>query len=111
MNVHYPVIVNKEGEGILPYPRRHFPGLHDRFKANYADPIDVLAKPGDWPDSYLSFVAGVHYLCSGWIDVHQVSETHQALLCRRCGRIVTIPIEIDTFSKLVEYFKEYNGNE
>ena len=41
---------------------------------------------------------GVH--CRGFMDIQQVSETHQALTCRRCNFRLLLPISVRTYGDL-----------
>lgn len=49
---------------------------------------------------------GVHELCTGFIDCKPVSKSHNALLCRRCGLRIVIPIAVSTFGKLRQWCAE-----
>ena len=62
------------------------------------------SKVGD--ERELSTCIGVHGTCSGWVDIKQVSKTHQAILCRSCNLRVVIPKEIKTYGQLRQYLKK-----
>ena len=46
-----------------------------------------------------------HDVCLGFVDQMEVSNTHNALLCRKCKMRIIIPKEINTWSNLKLYFK------
>lgn len=74
--------LTKQGEFLLSYP-------NDKNK----------------DDCVLSLCIGVHEFCEGWIDIGQVSKTHNALYCRRCNFRLLVPSEIDTWKKLESHLK------
>jgi hypothetical protein len=84
-----PVIVSEFGESLSHYP------------SNYKEPDDSQT---------LSTCVGVHS-CNGWVDRHNVSKTHMALNCRRCGWRVVLPQTIETFADLRAYFFPFQPTE
>ena len=44
--------------------------------------------------------AGVHQHCEGEISVSPISDSHQAIFCKKCGLRVLIPIGIKTYEDL-----------
>ena len=56
-------------------------------------------------DIELDLVAGVHKICKGWMDVMSVSDTHNALICRRCKLRVVIPNHIRSWKQLSTHMK------
>ena len=68
----------------------------------------------EWNDDYeesshLSSTIGTHVLCDGFIDIKEVSQTHNVLSCRACGLRFYIPIKVDTYGKLRKYMKSEVG--
>jgi len=59
-------------------------------------------------ETQLGYGVHGHNLCGGFVDIFEVSTTHNALHCRRCGLRVVIPKEVDTLGKLQEYFCQFN---
>ncbi len=51
-------------------------------------------------DMKLVSCIGSHEFCAGWMNVVQVSETQQALHCRRCNFRLVIPLVVNTWKKL-----------
>jgi len=47
-----------------------------------------------------------HAVCNGFIDLCDVSNTHYALLCRKCGLRIVLPNDIDTWRKLEKFCKQ-----
>lgn len=73
---------------------------------------DALSEyPNSDPEKYpqLSTCIGAHDICNGWMDIHEISKTHSAITCRKCGLRVVIPKEIDTYHKLKKYFVQFNS--
>ena len=52
---------------------------------------------------------GLHKLCGGWVYVHEISETHSAIVCQSCCLRVAIPNNVRTFKDLREYLWESWG--
>lgn len=48
----------------------------------------------------LESCVGVHGLCSGFMDLHPASNTHNAISCRRCNLHVPISKQITTYGDL-----------
>lgn len=59
-------------------------------------------------DGSLRHSIGVHDTCNAWMDVREVSLTHNALVCRQCGLRVVIPKEVETYRQLRDHFSEFN---
>ena len=57
-------------------------------------------------ESKICFYINVHQSCNGFVDLKEVSETHNALLCRCCGLRIVIPKNIDTYGKLRQWRAE-----
>lgn len=51
-------------------------------------------------DSRLKDCVGVHDFCTGCMDRTRVTETHSALVCRRCHLRVLFPKEVTTYGEL-----------
>lgn len=49
---------------------------------------------------------GVHAVCRGFVDIHQTTLTHQALVCRRCKLRVVVPREVRTLGDLRRWSAE-----
>ncbi len=43
---------------------------------------------------------GVHSLCWGFMHMHQVSKTHNALHCKKCGLRIVISNKLKTYGDL-----------
>ena len=56
-------------------------------------------------DTKLSGCIGIHENCNGRLDIIKVSETHKAVLCKRCKLRIVIPEQVDTYQKLRRYLK------
>jgi len=68
----------------------------------------LLKYPGsqDTDESKLSPCIGIHEICSSWVDVRQISDTHNAICCRCCNLRIVIPNTIETFGQLRCWLKE-----
>jgi hypothetical protein len=78
-----PIILNELGETLLDYfyPENRTP--EDRKFAGSA--------------------VGVHEFCKGFVDLQEISKTHNAICCRFCHMRIAIPKEVDTFGKLRQW--------
>ena len=74
------VVVSAEGDVILPYS---------------SDSSET---------SKLSCCIGTHDICNGWVDIVQTTPNKHVLHCRNCGLRIVMPVEVDTFAKMREYF-------
>ena len=63
--------------------------------------VDLLKHSRD--SDQVSFCAGVHLICRGWIDRHHSSAIRDALTCRRCGLRISFPKTIQTYGELRTY--------
>lgn len=84
-----PILLNKNGEKLNDYPN---------------------SEGGD--KKRLSNPIGVHAICSGWVDIGKISETHKAIACRGCHLRIVIPKEIKTYGDLRKHLiKQINEEE
>ncbi len=63
-------------------------------------------------DMNLNYGLLSHRFCSGFIDINQISKTHQSFSCRRCNFRFVFPLVLNTWNKLRKYLKSTpNGRE
>lgn len=74
------IVLSASGEALRPYP-----------DSDMAD-----GKP-------LGMCIAVHYICNGFVDLKEVSPTHNAIVCRSCHWRVVIPNSIETFGELRQW--------
>lgn len=79
-----PIVLTRFGETLVKYP-----GSSDTEESELE-----------------SVLAGVHAVCSGWIDKKAVSSNHFALICRNCGLRILVPDFVKTFAQLRGYCKQ-----
>ena len=48
---------------------------------------------------------GIHRRCEGIVDLRDVSDTHNVIVCRRCALRLYIPDFVKTWSDLSDHFK------
>jgi len=51
-------------------------------------------------ESKLSSCVGLHMYCGGWMNRHNATKTHDAIVCRKCHLRVLFPKEIKTYGEL-----------
>lgn len=75
--------------------------IHGEILVPYAG-----AKEGN-PEEHLLSVGpiGIHAVCLGFIDMHKVSTTANALVCRVCNLRVVIPKLVTTWKQLQAHIK------
>ena len=83
-----PIALTNFGETLLEYPFVESP-----YTEGYTD------------ESELSTCVGIHGICNGWVDIKEISITHNALVCRYCNLRIVIPKTINTYGKLREFCK------
>ena len=44
-----------------------------------------------------------HFMCNGFVDIKEVSPTHNALVCRSCHLRVVVPNTVKTFGDLRQW--------
>jgi len=54
-------------------------------------------------DVELSLCIGIHNVCNGWVDISKVSESHQAIVCRKCYLRVVVPFWVKNYSDLYRW--------
>lgn len=82
-----PIVLNEYGDTLREYPHNETTWSKQEAEKN--------------PDNKeLSSCIGVHDICRGWMDIKQISQTHQRITCRACSFTMTIPLSIDTYGKL-----------
>lgn len=86
-----PLFITKSGEALAPYPS--VPPLFGEAK-----------KSDERMTGRIGSCFATHFICHGFIDLKQVSETHNAICCRSCGLRVVIPGAIETWEDLRAYF-------
>ena len=57
-------------------------------------------------DDTLSFGIKQHETCHGFVDIVQVSKTHQSFNCRKCNFRFVFPVEIETWSELKRFVRK-----
>ncbi len=67
----------------------------------YGDAIARQANAG--LDKNIDFGIKQHVICNGFVDLHQISNTHQAFSCRRCNFYLRFPIAITTWRLLMNF--------
>lgn len=80
------IIITEFGESIIPI---YESSLH---KSKNID-IDII-----------SGCFAIHWICNGFVDIKEVSETHNMILCRKCHLRIVIPNTIKTYGELKKYF-------
>lgn len=84
-----PIKLNGYGETLQEYPKgdlRRDPAPHQDLPADEA--------------KELSTCVGIHAVCHSWVDFKEISETHNALLCRGCSLRFVFPNTVKTFGDL-----------
>lgn len=84
-----PIQLTREGEMLLEYP----PSSHHLAGFQYF--VDHTRD-----DYQLSSCVGVHAYCSGWLDRMQATQSHDAIVCRRCHLRVLFPKEVVSYGDL-----------
>ncbi len=49
---------------------------------------------------------GVHDVCDGWVDIKEISTTHNAIVCRGCSLRIVVPASLKTYGELRTYLME-----
>lgn len=78
-----------------------------KFDETLLEPTADYDEHHTYNDSELKSSIGVHDVCKGRMDLKEISETHQVIVCRECGLRVVIPKTIQTYGDLREYFARY----
>lgn len=73
--------ITQDGEALASYPQWN---LHD--------------------DTLIGGCMATHYVCMGFVDLKEVSQNLNAIVCRACSLRVTIPNTIETFGELKAHF-------
>jgi len=76
---------------------------------SYGDTIELYGFDMTSPDQEkvrLRGELGSHYVCEGRCTLRDISETHQAIVCRCCNLRVVIPSNIKTYGALFAHFKK-----
>lgn len=73
------IVLNSFGETLIPYP------------GNEDNPED---------EEELELCVGIHDICDGWVDVRDVSDSHNVLYCRACGLRIYLCKDIKTWKDL-----------
>ena len=55
----------------------------------------------------LDFGGKSHNVCNGYIDLVQISNTHQAFCCRSCNLRFVFPVTVNTKVKLKKFVKAH----
>lgn len=85
-----PIRLNLEGDILCEYPP-----VAKAFELEY-----FVKHTRDHSD--LCGCVGIHKNCNSWMDRHQATDTHDAILCSGCGLQVLFPKEVKTFGDLRE---------
>ena len=56
-------------------------------------------------DGTINYGLAQHDVCNGFIDCEPISNTHQALNCRKCNLRFVFPIGIKTIKELHQFTK------
>ena len=72
----------------------------------YGETISPYPGNEDKGDVVLSNCIGKHVACNCWVDLLEVSMSHNAIVCRCCGLRVVIPKVIRRWKHLELYAKE-----
>lgn len=80
-----PILLTAEGDILEEYP----PYGNEGFLVDHTRDEDKI-----------NLTAGVHALCNGWVDRHEATKTHNALVCRRCHLRVPFPKSVTTYGGL-----------
>lgn len=75
------IVITKEGEALASYPQ-----------GNMND------------ETLLASCIATHYVCRGFVDLKEISQERNAIICRSCKLRVTIPNTIETFGELKAHF-------
>ncbi|MBI2013620.1 MAG: hypothetical protein HYS87_02225 [Candidatus Colwellbacteria bacterium] len=61
---------------------------------------------GHSDDEELTLInVGIHIVCGGQMDVHIISETHNAVTCSRCALRVVFPRSVKTYGDLRNWLR------
>jgi len=77
-----PIVLSRYNEALIQYPDEH-------------DDSKELQKTG-----CVNTCIGVHQHCDGLVDLREVSNTHNAIVCRDCGLRVVVPKGLKTYGSL-----------
>lgn len=83
-----PIQITPEGDLLCEYPPITLASCYEYFVKHTCD-ADGLGS-----------CVGVHEFCNGWMDRVRDSETHDAIVCRRCHLQVLFPKEVNTYGDL-----------
>ncbi|MFA6537503.1 MAG: hypothetical protein WCT18_03860 [Patescibacteria group bacterium] len=86
-----PIQLTPEGDRLCEYPPRFYElGGLEYFVDHTRD------------DRNLSLCVGIHKCCGGWMDRHNVTDSHDVVICRSCHLRVLFSKEIKTYGELRE---------
>lgn len=80
-----PILLTAEGDMLEEYP----PHGNEGFLVDHTRDEDKV-----------NSTAGVHAHCNGWVDRHETTKTHNALVCRKCHLRVSFPKSVTTYGGL-----------